>query len=75
MLARLDAKLESTRLHKLVDTLLDARERRIICARYGLGGRPPETQRQIAERCGLSRSYVSRIEKRALEKLREGLEK
>jgi RNA polymerase sporulation-specific sigma factor len=38
--------------------------------RYGLGGKTPLTQRQTAEICGISRSYVSRIEKRALEKLR-----
>lgn len=39
--------------------------------RYGLSGGKPLTQREVAESCGISRSYVSRIEKRAIEKLRE----
>ena len=42
--------------------------------RYGLDERPPRTQREIAAQCGISRSYVSRIEKRALEKLGEAME-
>lgn len=53
-----------------VDTVLDPRERRIIRARYGLGGQPGVTQKLLAERFGISRSYVSRLEKGALEKIR-----
>ena len=53
---------------------LDAREARIIDLRYGLSGAVPKTQRETAELCGISRSYVSRLEKRALEKLRQVLE-
>ncbi|MCI9482755.1 MAG: sigma-70 family RNA polymerase sigma factor, partial [Oscillibacter sp.] len=53
---------------------LTARESEIIRLRYGLGGTVPLTQREIATSFGISRSYVSRIEKRALEKLRVQLE-
>ncbi len=57
------------RLHEAMDTVLTDRERRILRLRYGLGGHPPKTQREIADQCGISRSYVSRIEKKALAKL------
>ena len=48
------------RLHEAMDTVLTDRERRILRLRYGLGGDPPKTQREIADQCGISRSYVSR---------------
>ena len=60
-------------LRRCVTSVLDAREGRIIRLRYGLDGGEALTQRETAERCGISRSYVSRIEKRALEKLRKAL--
>ncbi len=47
----------------------------VITLRYGLTGDAPLTQREIAQQCGISRSYISRIEKKALEKLRSVLEK
>ena len=53
--------------------VLDAREREIIRLRYAIGGGEPLTQRETAQRCGISRSYVSRIEKKAIEKLRAAL--
>ena len=56
-----------------VATCLTDRVRSIITLRYGLDDRPPRTQREIASRCGISRSYVSRIEKRALEKLEQAM--
>ena len=56
----------------LVRTRLDARERQVIMLRFGLGGIPALTQREIAAKLGISRSYVSRIEKAAIDKLREG---
>ena len=59
---------------KLVDTCLTEQERQVICMRYGLGGNSPLRQREVAKATGISRSYVSRIEKRALEKLRKALE-
>lgn len=61
------------RLLVLMEENLTCREREIIVLRYGLGGRKELTQNEIGELLGISRSYVSRIEKRALEKLREKL--
>ncbi|MGI5976372.1 MAG: RNA polymerase sporulation sigma factor SigK [Candidatus Limivicinus sp.] len=58
-------------LKDCVSRELSEREAKIITLRYGLDGRAPRTQRETAELCGISRSYVSRIEKRALLKLRE----
>ncbi len=74
ILERLALKEDSQRLRRLVGTLLDRREREIVSLRYGLGGRPALPQREVAARLGISRSYVSRLEKRALEKLRQGME-
>ena len=59
---------EARRLRALV-AALPARERALLTLRYGLDGRPPQTQLQAAAHFGISRSYVSRIEKRALETL------
>ena len=56
-------------------TVLSGRERQILTLRYGLSGGKPLTQRETSERLGISRSYVSRIEKCALSKLREAFEK
>ena len=61
------------RLHGLVDSVLNEREARIIRLRYGLAGAAPMTQRETAKVCSISRSYVSRLEKKALEKLRSEL--
>lgn len=66
----LDLKLQVCFLYKLIKEVLTDRERKIICDRYGLSGFEPKTQREIALEMDISRSYVSRIEKRALEKLR-----
>ena len=66
----LDARVKSERIRLLVETVLDPRERQIVTLRYGLSGQPPLTQRQVAALLGISRSYVSRIEKSALETLR-----
>lgn len=73
--ADIERKITSDRALKLVDTILTDRERRIIVLRYGIGRREPMTQRQIAERLKISRSYVSRIEKSALEKLSSAINK
>lgn len=74
MLEDLHDRDNALRLHKLVRECLTEREAEIVRLRYGLGGTVPLTQREIAASFGISRSYVSRIEKRALEKLREGLQ-
>ena len=63
------------KLHHLVIKQLDEREREIIAMRYGLYDRQPLTQREIAAKCNISRSYVSRIEKKAIEKLRKEFDK
>lgn len=57
-----------------LETLLPEREKQIISLRYGLFGQKEMTQREIAERLGISRSYVSRIEKSGLSKLRAAME-
>ncbi len=62
------------RLRRAVERCLSEQERQVVVLRYGLGGGTPLRQRQVAERLGISRSYISRIEKRALGKLRAELE-
>ena len=64
--------VEGERALLLVRTKLDRRERQVITLRFGLDGNPPLTQREIAVKLGISRSYVSRIEKAAIAKLRDG---
>lgn len=59
---------------RAVKSCLTEQERQVIELRYGLQGNPPLRQREVADITGISRSYVSRIEKRALEKLRQALE-
>ena len=61
-------------LQSAMKTALTQQEQLVVSMRYGLGGRVPRRQREVAEICGISRSYVSRIEKRALGKLRVALE-
>lgn len=58
-------------VRRLVRDCLTEREREVVTMRYGLGGKMPRTQREVAQKLGISRSYVSRIEKRALQKLEE----
>ena len=70
MLEDLDLRDACAKVRRCVETCLSGREAHIIRLRYGLDDRPPLTQREIASLCGISRSYVSRIEKKALEKLR-----
>ena len=65
---------ESVRkLYVAIDRELTPQERTVIISRYGLDGNPPQRQHAVAKHCGISRSYASRIEKRALQKLREAL--
>ncbi len=74
MLDNLDLRDACAKVRRCVETCLTPREAHIIRLRYGLDDRAPLTQREIAVLCGISRSYVSRIEKKALEKLREAYE-
>lgn len=62
------------RVKEYVKTKLNEREREIIIQRYGLNGEEPKTQKVLGEELGISRSYVSRIEKKALEKLKESFD-
>ncbi len=74
LLEQVSGKEDLRKLCRAVDTVLTDQERRVIVARYGLGGNAPQRQREVALQTGISRSYVSRIEKRALGKLRAALE-
>ena len=74
MLENLDARDSCIQVRKLVQECLEEREKMIITMRYGLDNKPPRTQREIAAESGISRSYVSRIEKKALKKLKDAME-
>lgn len=74
MLEELDTRDSCAKVRRCVRQCLDKREAMIITLRYGLGGEHPLTQREIAEKCGISRSYVSRLEKKALKKLEAAME-
>ena len=74
LLERISTAELSRQAREYAETLLDPREAEIIRLRYGLGGGKPLTQREVAARSGISRSYVSRIEKKALEKLRKAMD-
>ena len=67
-------KSDIARVRFLVANIKNEREKTVITLRYGLDGMQAQTQREIAQSLGISRSYVSRIEKGALETLREALE-
>ena len=73
MSEEVDRKIMTARALHCIKNALSIRERQIIVMRYGLFGTTELTQREIAERLGISRSYVSRIEKSALEKLKSAL--
>ena len=68
-------KMSSSEAMRAIRRVLDTRERKIIILRYGLSGSRPMTQREIAKLMGISRSYVSRIEKSALTKMNDYLSK
>ena len=69
----IDRRIKTDRALDFIRTRLDSRERKVIVLRYGLGGRKPMTQRAVAQTMGISRSYVSRIEKGAIARLAEYL--
>ena len=70
ILEDVDSKLKRDRLHSYINQALDAREQQVIRLRYGLDGKAPMAQREVAALLGISRSYVSRIEKKAVGILR-----
>lgn len=75
LLEQVSTRQTIQQLRKCIDTCLNEQERLVIRLRYGLDGTAPLRQREVAQITGISRSYVSRIEKRALQKLRSALEK
>ena len=75
LLEQVSAKEMVISLRKAMDRCLTDQERLVIQLRYGLDGQTPKRQREVADITGISRSYVSRIEKKALQKLRRELEK
>ena len=72
---KLDIKLKSEKLQQYMDEVLDEREKTVIYFRYGLNGTEEKAQREIARMLNISRSYVSRIETKALKKLKRRFEK
>lgn len=71
---QVDILLRSKQLYRFLGKCLDSRELEIVVHRYGLYGTAPHTQHETAEKLGISRSYVSRIEKKALAKLKDMFE-
>ncbi len=71
----LDFKVKSSKLRQYINSELSDREKKVIILRYGLDGRDPLTQREVAKIMGISRSYISRIEKKALLTLRKKYDK
>ncbi len=71
----IENKLEAENLYKAIESTLSPREKKIIYLRYGLKGTKAYTQREVAQKLGISRSYVSRIEKKALEMLKTEIKK
>ena len=74
LLEQVDARENARLLRRAVRECLTPLEQQVIAKRYGLFGQQSSRQREVADAVGLSRSYVSRIEKRALEKLRSAME-
>ena len=70
----LDFKLNSKKLGQFIKEELNEREQKIIVLRYGLDGKEAMTQKSVAKMLGISRSYVSRIETKALKQLRKRFE-
>ena len=74
LMEQVNTRQQLKQLCATIDRVLTEQERQVIVARYGLGGGAPLRQREVAQLTGISRSYVSRIEKKALEKLRQALQ-
>ena len=72
---KVELKLRVKELQRIMTANLTDREKKIIGMRYGLYGGKEKTQKEIADELGISRSYVSRIEKKAIEKINDGMDK
>ncbi len=75
IIEEIDLKMQSSKLYTAISECLDNREKTVITLRYGLNGGRQYAQREVAKRLGISRSYVSRIEKTAMEKIKANMEK
>ena len=74
LLEKISTREQLRQLRFAIETALTDQEREVVQLRYGLTGQPPMRQREVAEVTGISRSYISRIEKKALQKLRKAIE-
>ena len=74
MFDRITSREDVRLLRQYMGEVLDDREQKVLTLRYGLDGKEPLPQREVAQQCNISRSYISRIEKKALEKLRSAFE-
>lgn len=74
LLERISTCEQIRQLREAVETALTDQEREVVQLRYGLTGKQPMRQREVAEVTGISRSYISRIEKKALQKLRKAID-
>ena len=74
LLERISTREQIRQLRAAVEKVLTEQEKQVVQLRYGLTGKPPMRQREVAEVTGISRSYISRIEKRALQKLRRAID-
>lgn len=74
LMEQVSTREDIRKLIAAVDKVLTQQEKQVVVLRYGLGGEPPHRQREVARIVGISRSYVSRIEKKALQKLKAELE-
>lgn len=71
----LETKIKWEKVSKIIENMADEREREIIILRYGLDNKKPLTQREVAQRLDISRSYVSRIEKKVLNNIKDKVDK
>ena len=74
LLERISTREQIRQLRTAVEEVLTDQEKQVVQLRYGLTGKPPMRQREVATVTGISRSYISRIEKKALQKLRKAIE-
>ena len=70
----LETKVRWEKVSKIIQNMDDGREKEIIILRYGLNNKKPLTQREVAQRLNISRSYVSRIEKKILNDIKNEIE-
>ena len=74
LLERISTREQIRQLRRAVEEVLTEQEKQVVQLRYGLTGKSPMRQREVAQITGISRSYISRIEKKALQKLRKAID-